>query len=87
MILIGFWNYKANIKYKKAENIQDFFKRVYAFLDFIIQKYSNYKILIITHGSLGIPIHCYFNGIPTDGKLLQYTLKNGKIRIYKVENS
>ena len=27
LILIGFWNYKANIKYKEAENIQDFFKK------------------------------------------------------------
>lgn len=83
LILIGFWNYKANIKYKEAENIQDFFKRVYTFLDLITQKYSNDNILIITHGSLGIPINCYFYGMPTDGNLLQYTLKNGEIRSYK----
>ena len=36
----GFWSYKANIKYKRAENIRDFFKRVYLFLDKIKEEYQ-----------------------------------------------
>lgn len=80
----GFWSYKANIKYKKAENIRDFFKRVYSFLDEIKTKYRNKNILIVTHGSIGIPIYCYFNGIPEDDNLLKYVLKNCDIAIYEL---
>ena len=39
----GFWSYKRNIKYESAENIQDFFDRIYAFL-MILQKNTEIKI-------------------------------------------
>lgn len=79
----GFWSYKANIKYKKAENIRDFFNRVYSFLDKIKEKYEDKNILLVTHGSIGIPIYCYFNGIPDDDNLLKYVLENCEIAIYE----
>ncbi len=46
----GFWSYKQNIKYDKAENIRDFFDRIYSFLDEIIEKYPDKNILLVTHG-------------------------------------
>lgn len=79
----GFWSYKANIKYKQAENIRDFFKRVYSFLDKIKEEYKEKNILLVTHGSIGIPIYCYFNGIPEDDNLLKYVLGNCEIAIYE----
>lgn len=79
----GFWSYKANIKYKQAENIRDFFKRVYSFLDKINEEYKDKNILLVTHGSVGIPIYCYFNGIPEDDNLLKYVLENCEIAIYE----
>ena len=79
----GFWSYKSNIKYIKAENIRDFFKRVYSFLDKIQEKYNDKSILLITHGSIAIAIYCYFHGIPEDDNLLKYTLKNCEIAIYE----
>lgn len=79
----GFWSYKANIKYKQAENIRDFFKRVYSFLDKIKEEYKDKNVLLVTHGSIGIPIYCYFNGIPEDDNLLKYALENCKIAIYE----
>lgn len=69
---------------KLAENIRDFFKRVYSFLDKIKEKYRDKNILIVTHGSIGIPIYCYFNGIPEDDNLLKYVLKNCDIAIYEL---
>lgn len=79
----GFWSYKANIKYKRAENIRDFFKRVYLFLDKIKEEYKDKNVLIVTHGSIGIPIYCYFNGIPEDDNLLKFVLGNCEIAIYE----
>ena len=39
-----YWNYNSNIQYGINENIQDFFKRVYAFLDEL--KTKDYKTII-----------------------------------------
>lgn len=80
----GFWSYKANIKYKYAENIRDFFKRLYSFLDKIKDKYEDKTVLIVTHGSNTIPIHCYFNGIPDDDNLLKFVLNNCEIAKYEL---
>ena len=80
----GFWSYKANIQYKYAENIRDFFKRVYAFLDRIKDQYSDKTILIVTHGSVTIPIYCYFKGVPEDDNLLKFVLNNCEIVKYEL---
>lgn len=79
----GFWSYKANIKYRQAENIRDFFNRVYSFLDKIKEEYKEKNVLLVTHGSVAIPIYCYFNGIPEDDNLLKYVLANCEIAIYE----
>ena len=41
----GYCDYYKNIKFKEAENIQIFFKRVYDFLDDIIKKYNDKNVL------------------------------------------
>ena len=62
-----FWNYTKNVKYKKAENIRDFFERIYGFLDDL--KTKNYKrVLIVAHGGVSRPFDCYFNGMMSDEK-------------------
>lgn len=78
-----FWSYDKNIKYKNAENIQKFFKRVYAFLDDLNQKYSDKKILLVSHGGVSIPVRCYFEGIPQRETLLGIGAKNCEIKRYK----
>ena len=74
-----FWSYKANIKYIKAENIEDFFKRIYVFLDDIKVKYKDKKVLLVTHGGVSIPIKCYFLGIPDVSTLLPLAIGNCEI--------
>lgn len=59
-----FWNYEKNLKFQKAENIRDFFKRIYQAIDQYLLQYSGKNILIVTHGGVSIPFYCYFNGIP-----------------------
>lgn len=79
----SFWSYKRNIKYERAENIRDFFNRIYSFLDDIIQTYPDKNILLVAHGGVCIPVNCYFNGIPQNDDLLSLVLKNCEYTKYE----
>ena len=79
-----FWSYKINKKYEKAENIKDFFDRIYNFLDEIKETYKNKRILIVTHGGVSIPIKCYFSEIPDMDTLLPLCIANCEVE--KIEN-
>ena len=75
-----YWNYYTKIKYGTSENIQDFFKRVYAFLDEL--KTKNYKsVLIVAHSGVSKAFSGYFEGIK-EGKFLNRGLKNCEIKEY-----
>ena len=77
-----FWNYTKNVKYKKAENIRDFFERIYGFLDDL--KTKNYKkVLLVAHGGVSRPLDCYFNGMMSDEKLATFIPENAKIMEYE----
>ena len=80
-------DYSKNYNYENIEPIQEFFTRIYNFLDDIIQKYNHESIVLITHGAVSQPIECYFNGMPQvcDFEHLEpLTLKNCEIRKYEV---
>lgn len=79
----GYWSYKQNNKYEKAENIKDFFERVYNFLDKIKEEYKDKRVLIVAHGGISIPVNCYFNGIPEDDDLLKLVLGNCEVAKYQ----
>ena len=79
----GYWSYKQNNKYEKAENIKDFFERVYNFLDKIKEEYKDKRVLIVAHGGISIPVNCYFNGIPEDDNLLKLVLGNCEVAKYQ----
>ena len=78
----AFWSYKQNLKYDKAENIKDFFRRVYNFLDNIKNEYAGKRILIVAHGGISIPVKCYFDGIPNAETLLPLCLGNCEVAKY-----
>ena len=78
----AFWSYKQNLKYDKAENIKDFFRRVYNFLDNIKNEYDGKRILIVSHGGISIPVKCYFDGIPNTETLLPLCLENCEVAKY-----
>lgn len=77
-----FWSYYKNFKYQKAENIKDFFSRIYSRLDEIKSEYRNINVLLVTHGGVSIPVNCYFNGIPTEDNLLSLVLNNCEVVSY-----
>lgn len=81
----GFWSYKQNQHYEKAEDIRNFFKRVYSMLDEITDKYQGKRLLIVSHGGVSIPIECYFNGIPNQESLLNLAIGNCEVKRYYIE--
>lgn len=75
----GFWNYKMNNKYLKAENIERFFNRVYDFLDEIKETYKDKKVLLVTHGGVSVAVKCYFFGIPDMYSLFPLCIDNCEV--------
>jgi len=77
-----YWNYYTDIQYGTSENIQDFFKRIYNFLDEL--KTMNYEtVLVVAHSGVSKAFSAYFEGIK-DGKFLNRGLKNCEIKEYQL---
>ena len=77
-----YWNYYTTIQYGTSENIQEFFKRVYNFLEEL--KTKDYKsVLIVAHSGVSKAFNGYFEGIQ-DGKFLNRGLKNCEIKEYEL---
>lgn len=77
-----YWNYNSDIQYGINENIKDFFKRVYAFLDEL--KTKDYKcVLIVAHSGVSKAFSGYFEGIQ-NGQFLERGLKNCEIKEYEL---
>lgn len=81
---IGFWDYKENLQYEKAEDMKALFDRVYNFLDRIEEEYKDKAILLVTHGGIAIPTVCYFNGLPEgDSNLFRLAFENCQVMEFK----
>ncbi len=78
----AFWSYQKNMKYEKAENVQDFFKRIYDFLDDITSKEYN-NILIVCHAGVEKAIECYFKGLMPDDEIGPFLPDNASVLKYK----
>lgn len=77
-----YWNYNSTIQYGTSENIKDFFRRVYDFLDELKKKdYS--RVLVVAHSGVSKAFSAYFEGMQ-DGKFLNRGLKNCKIKEYEL---
>ncbi len=77
-----FWSYQKNVKYEKAENVKEFFKRIYDFLDDITSKEYN-NILIVCHAGVEKAIECYFKGLMPDDEIGPFLPDNASVLKYK----
>lgn len=74
-------NYYIDKKVEEGESIQEFFNRIYSFLEELENRYiDNEKILLVTHGDVSRAINCYFNGIPKDGNVKNLMINNCEIK-------
>ena len=82
-----FWNWNKNLRYEKAENVQDFSKRINDELDNIITKYKGKNILIVAHGGVGIPTAIKFGSkeISENGDLLEFVFPHGEIEKFIID--
>lgn len=76
------WNYYIEDDMGNVETPKMVLDRVYAFLNKIKENYIDKDVLIVAHNGIGRAIHCYFNGIPSDGGLLDLGVPNAKILKY-----
>ena len=77
-----YWNYNTTIKYGTSENIREFFKRIYNFLD-DLKKEDYESVLIVAHSGVSKAFNGYFEGIK-DGMFLDRGLKNCEIKEYEI---
>lgn len=77
-----YWNYYSDIQYGINENIHDFFKRVFNFLD-ELKNYNYNSVLIVAHSGVSKAFSAYFEGIQ-EGKFLNRGLKNCEIKEYQL---
>ena len=79
-----FWAYNKNIRYKSAENVQDFFGRIYEFLNELKTKYQNETVLIVCHAGVLKAIECYANGMMPDDEIGPFLPDNASVREYNL---
>ena len=77
-----YWNYNYEFDIKGMTPIKEFVSTIWSFIDDIKEKYSDSKILIVTHNGVCRAIGAYFNGIPSDGNLSLYAHDNCEIKKY-----
>lgn len=80
-----YWNYNYEFDIKGMMSIKEFVSTIWEVLDEIKKKYSDKKILIVTHNGVCRAIGAYFNGIPEDGNLTLYAHDNCEIKKYSVK--
>lgn len=78
----SFWAYSKNLSYEKAENVQDFFQRVYQFLDDAKEKYADKNVLIVSHAGIMKVVECYANGMMDDCDIGPYLPDNASVLKY-----
>lgn len=59
--VVGFWEY-GNKNFNNAECLESFVKRVYSFLDEVIELLTKRNVLIITSADVNIVISTYIDG-------------------------
>ena len=79
-----YWNYYKNVKYQKAESVQDLYSRARDLLLELKKEYDDKNIIIVTHSGIIRVLYYYFNGIPKDGNLDEVVIENCSVYEYEV---
>ena len=72
----AFWDYAANHHYQQAENIRDFYDRVYNFLDEL--KGKSGRALLVSHGGVFAPVSSYAGRSKKEDNLIDNLLENAQ---------
>ena len=80
----GFWDYGKDLHYRDAENIRDFFTRVWSFIDLLADRFPKDKILLVTHAGVIRAIECYFHPDKADDQLGHWAPENCSVHEYEL---
>ena len=83
----SFWAYEKNMKYEKAENIQDFFNRINEFVEDLKSNYNDESILIVCHAGVMKALECILNGMMPDEEIGPFLPKNASVLEYNVKTN
>ena len=73
----GFCNKHSNMKFERAETVQDIEKRVFSLLDELKQE-PEQNILIVAHGGVGCILLSYFDGEPEGGDYKNFLVPHSR---------
>lgn len=82
-----FWDYDLNKNDFGVESIQDVFKRCRIFLDYIMEKYPEKNIMIVTHDSPYRALRHLLLNHELSGNLLDNRIDNCCIEEFKIEEN
>ena len=79
------WEYGKDLHYEKAENVRDFFARVYDFLDELRARYPEESILLVAHAGVLKAVKCYADGMMRDEEIGPYLPANCGVSHYTLK--
>ena len=79
------WNFFLNTDANGIEKVQDLLLRVSEFLEDIKVRYSDKKVLVVTHSAILRAIHYCIRPIPEDGDMSKLELPNLRIIEYELK--
>lgn len=85
--VVSLWNVEENADNNYIEPIHNFRKRVYDFMDDIIEKYQDKDVLIVTHPSVTGFINCYLDEPLYEGYVHTKFLSEDEVRSYNIKNN
>ena len=81
----AFWAYGKDLKYRKAENVRDFFARVYSFLDDLRAAHPEETVLVVCHAGVLKAIECYCHGMLPDNRIGPFLPANASVCEYELD--
>lgn len=79
------WNFFLNTDANGIEKVQDLLLRVSEFLEDIKVRFSDKKVLVVTHSAILRAIHYSLRPIPEDGDMSKLELPNLRIIEYELK--
>lgn len=80
------YNINTNVNDNNIETVNDLYNRVSSILTEVKEKYSDKKVLLVTHGGTTRAIESYFYGVDKNGIMPPETIKNCEIREYEYKD-
>lgn len=76
---VKYWDYNMNLNDAGVEPVQDIIKRVYDFVEYLKENYSDKNIIIVTHSAIVRALHHILHNTDLNSNLCNFTINNGYV--------